>query len=70
MLLKCHNICAITIHLGGLLLQSLLGGGFYEHMVQTVKSALRKIIGRSDLRLEELNTVLESVINCRPDVCV
>ena len=44
-------------------------GGFYERMVQTVKRPLRKIVGRSNLRYDELNTILievESVINCRP----
>ena len=43
--------------------------GFWERMVQSVKRCLRKTIGRTDLKLEELSTVLvevESVINCRP----
>ena len=44
-------------------------GGFWERMVRSVKRCLRKIIGRSTLRTEELHTLLveiESVINCRP----
>ena len=44
-------------------------GGFYERMVRTVKSALKKVLGRSLVTFEELQTVLceiESVINSRP----
>ena len=44
-------------------------GGFYERLVRSVKLSLRKTLGRSLLRYEELETVLcrvESVINSRP----
>lgn len=44
-------------------------GGFYERMVQSVKRTLRKVIGRSSLQYDELNTLLvetESIINARP----
>ncbi|GFW49835.1 integrase catalytic domain-containing protein [Trichonephila clavipes] len=44
-------------------------GGFYEHMVRSVKVALRKTLGRSSLTTEQLLTVLteiEGMINSRP----
>ena len=44
-------------------------GGFWERLVQTVKIALRKILGKSILSYEELLTVIteiEGVINSRP----
>ena len=44
-------------------------GGFYERMVRTVKSNLKKVIGEALLTFEELQTVLcqiEKVINGRP----
>lgn len=44
-------------------------GGFYERLVRTVKSALKKILKKSFVTYEELLTVLgeiESVINSRP----
>ena len=44
-------------------------GGFYERMVQTVKRSLRKILRRSSVTYDELNTIIieiEAVINSRP----
>ena len=44
-------------------------GGFWERMVQSVKRPLRKVLGNSSLRYNELLTVLmeiESLINNRP----
>ena len=44
-------------------------GGFYERLVRSVKMSLKKILGKSLLSYEELETVLlkiESVINGRP----
>ncbi|XP_064470062.1 uncharacterized protein LOC135384806 [Ornithodoros turicata] len=44
-------------------------GGFYERMVRSVKTSLRKVLGRSSLTLPELTTVLtetEATINSRP----
>ncbi|XP_066916217.1 uncharacterized protein [Clytia hemisphaerica] len=44
-------------------------GGFYERLVRSVKSSLKKILGLSFLTYEELETVLieiESSINTRP----
>lgn len=44
-------------------------GGFYERMVRTVKTILKKVLGRASLVVEELETVLieiEAVINHRP----
>jgi hypothetical protein len=44
-------------------------GGFYERLVRTVKTTLKKILGKSILNFEQLQTVLcevESVINSRP----
>ena len=44
-------------------------GGFYERLVRSVKMSLKKILGKSMLSYEELETVLlkiESVMNGRP----
>ena len=44
-------------------------GAFYERLVRSVKTSLKKILGKSMLSYEELETVLlkiESVINGRP----
>ncbi|GFQ83781.1 integrase catalytic domain-containing protein [Trichonephila clavata] len=44
-------------------------GGFYERIVRSVKTILRKVIGKSFLTSEELETVLceiETVLNSRP----
>ena len=44
-------------------------GGFWERLVRSVKRPLKKIIGRSNLTYDELNTILtevEALINLRP----
>jgi hypothetical protein len=44
-------------------------GGFYERIVGTMKSALKKTLGRSTLNLDQLSTVIKEiqhVINQRP----
>ena len=48
-------------------------GGYWERLVQSVKRPLKKVLGRSTLNFDELNTLLvetESVINSRPIACV
>ena len=44
-------------------------GGFWERLVQSVKRCLKKTIGRTTLRNDELSTILvevEAVINSIP----
>ncbi|GFU79810.1 integrase catalytic domain-containing protein [Trichonephila clavipes] len=44
-------------------------GGWWERLVGTVKDLLKRTLGRSVLKYDELYTVLcdcESIINCRP----
>ncbi|KAL1233125.1 Interference hedgehog [Trichinella pseudospiralis] len=44
-------------------------GGYREHLVRSVKTALRKVLGRTSLDEEELATVLcgiEAQVNARP----
>ena len=45
------------------------GGGFWEHLVRSVKRCLRKSLGRTILNFDQLNTLLikiECVLNSRP----
>ena len=44
-------------------------GGFYERLVRTVKSALKKSLGKSKIGTEQMTTLIaeiESVVNSRP----
>lgn len=44
-------------------------GGFWERVIRTIKEALKRCLGRSSLRYNELLTVLaevEAAVNCRP----
>ena len=44
-------------------------GGYWERLVQSVKTPLKKVIGRSTLNFDQLRTLLaeiEGVINARP----
>ena len=44
-------------------------GGFFERMVRSVKQCLKKILGQSRVRIDELLTMLKeigNVCNCRP----
>ena len=58
-----------NIHRRFILPASPLWGGFYERLVRSVKSSLRKVLKKSLVTFEELQTILceiESVINSRP----
>ena len=47
-------------------------GGFYERLVRSVKMCLKKVLGRTFVTFEELQTILceiEAVINSRPLAC-
>ena len=49
--------------------RSLWWGGFYERLVGTVKSSLKKILGRARLSYDEIHTIIceiENVVNSRP----
>jgi hypothetical protein len=49
--------------------RALWWGGFWERLVRSVKRPLKKVIGKSSLSVDELQTILteiEAVINARP----
>lgn len=44
-------------------------GGFYERLMRTIKEPLKKVLGRSSLSVDEMQTVLsevEAMVNSRP----
>ena len=44
-------------------------GGYWERLLRSFKSPIKKVIGRSILRYDEMSTLLtevEAVINARP----
>ena len=48
-------------------------GGFYERLIGTTKSCLKKVIGKASLNREELTTIsaeVEAAINSRPLTCI
>ena len=53
--------------------RALWWGGFWERLARSIKRPLKKIIGRSSLTYDELNTILievEALINARPIIYI